>query len=104
MQTRPIQLTDVIYNAANQSFEALVTVHNGDVSRKYPCAINAPISMSYADAAEGLTKQALRRDRSARGPFSQRRSHVPSQRAGRRGFDPVRWLEDMMQTRGNRAA
>lgn len=29
MQTRPIQLTDVTYNAATQCFEALVTVQDG---------------------------------------------------------------------------
>lgn len=104
MQTRPIQLTDVIYNAASQSFEALVTVHSGKMSRKYPCAINAPISMSFEEAAKGLTKQALRRDHAAHAPNSQLRSHVPAQRAGRRGFDPVGWLDTILQPRDTRAA
>ena len=103
MPTRPIQLTNVIYNAANQSFEALVTVHTGDISRRYPCAINAPISMSFEDAAEGLTKQALRRDKEVV-PYSETRTHVPAQRAGRRGFDPIGWLDSIVHTDNTRAA
>ena len=58
MQTRQIQMNDVIYNAAEQCFEALVTVHDGDRSRKYACAINAPMTMSFDQAAKGLTTQA----------------------------------------------
>lgn len=104
MQTRPIQLTEVIYNAANQSFEALVTVHTGEISRQYPCAISAPISMSFEDAAEGLTKQALRRDKQVRAPYSEIRKHVPAQRAGRRGFDPINWLESVVHADSSRAA
>lgn len=104
MQTRPIQLTDVIYNAANQSFEALVTVHDDDISRKYACAINAPISMSFEDAAKGLTKQALRRHKSNGGIYSEVTFPVPAQRAGRRSFDPVRWLESLVHLPGRRAA
>ena len=104
MQTRPIQLTDVIYNAANQSFEALVTVHDGDQSRKYPCAINAPINMSFKDAAEGLKTQALRRHKASRGTYSEIRRHVPQQRAGRPAFDPMRWLESLVHLPGRRAA
>ena len=104
MQTRPIQLTDVIYNAANQSFEALVTVYTGDTSRQYPCAINAPISMSFEDAAKGLAKQALRRSKTAHALHSEIRTHVPAQRAGRRGFDPISWLESVVHTGSSRAA
>lgn len=58
MQT---QMTDVIYNAVTQCFEATVTVHDGAKRVSYPCAINAPITMSYERAAVGLAKQALRR-------------------------------------------
>jgi len=104
MQTRPIQLTDVIYNAANQSFEALVTVHDGELSRKYACAIDAPISMSYEDAAMGLTKQAVRRHKSNRGCYSEVKFPAPAQRAGRRNFDPMRWLESLVHLPGRRAA
>ena len=104
MQTRPTQLTDVIYNAATQSFEALVTVHDGDTSRKYPCAINAPIDMTFEDAAKGLTLQALRRDRARTDTFSRLAPHMPTQRAGRTGFDPKRWLESIVYLPGRRVA
>ncbi len=104
MQTRPIQLTDVIYNAATQSFEALVTIHDGDRFRKYACAIDAPISMTFEDAAHGLTKQALRRHKTRGGMFSEITRHTPSQRAGRPSFDPLRWLESIVHLPGRRAA
>ena len=61
MKTCKIQLKDVIYNAAEQCFEAIVTVHDTGRSFKYACAINAPISTSFSDAALGLAKQANRR-------------------------------------------
>ncbi len=83
MQTVPLQLSDVIYNAASQAFEALVTVHDPRGGRSYACAIDAPISMTFEDAADGLAKQAIRRH--VRGPSDA--AHMPSatppQRAGR---------------------
>lgn len=60
MHTVPLQLSDVIYNAASQSFEALVTVHDASGKQRYACAIDAPIDLAFEDAARGLTKQALR--------------------------------------------
>ena len=61
MQTQAVELNNVIYNAANQSFEALVTVYAKTSSRSFACAINAPIDMTFEDAAQGLSTQALRR-------------------------------------------
>ncbi len=61
MQTVPLQLSDVIYNATNQSFEARVTVHDTSGARSYACAIEAPITMEFEDAAAGLATQAMRR-------------------------------------------
>ncbi|MEL6617764.1 MAG: orotidine 5-phosphate decarboxylase [Pseudomonadota bacterium] len=61
MQTVPLQLSDVIYNAATQAFEALVTVHDPRGGRSYACAIDAPISMTFENAADGLARQAVRR-------------------------------------------
>ncbi len=104
MQTRPIELTNVIYNPANQCFEALVTVHDGDTTRKYPCAINAPIDMSFEDAAKGLSTQALRRHKGAATTYSEIARHVPAQRAGRPAFDPMRLLESLVHLTGRRAA
>lgn len=96
MQTRPIKLTDVIYNAGSQSFEARVSVYDQDGVRHYACAIAAPITMSFEDAAKGLRKQALRRHAKGGGMFAELRQPSPRPRAGRRSFDPVRWLEDLM--------
>jgi len=104
MQTRPIQMTDVTYNAANQCFEALVTVQTGKQQHRYACAIEAPITMSFEDAAKGLTRQALRRHEQKRGLSSEVLRHVPAQRAGRRSFDPLRWLEEVMHMTGRDAA
>tara|TARA_R110002049_G_scaffold117332_7_gene270776 strand:- start:3998 stop:4312 length:315 start_codon:yes stop_codon:yes gene_type:complete len=104
MQTQPIQLTDVIYNAATQSFEALVTVHDADRTQKYMCAINAPITMTFEDAADGLTRQAVRRHRTGHGPSSEILRQKPALRAGRRAFDPLRWLDEIIQLPGRRAA
>ena len=67
MYTIPLQFSDVIYNAANQTFEALVTVHDTSGARRYACAISAPIEMEFEDAAKGLSTQAMRRH--GRGDF-----------------------------------
>ncbi len=61
MYTIPLQFSDVIYNAANQTFEALVTVHDRSGARRYACAISAPIEMEFEEAAKGLSTQAMRR-------------------------------------------
>lgn len=104
MQTRPIRSQDIRYNAATQSFEALVTVRKGDVSRSYACAIAAPITMSFAEAAEGLRIQAMRRMTGRGGLHSTLKRLTPAQRAGRRSFDPIRWLEKLMDRPGRDAA
>ena len=61
MQNQAVELNSVIYNAANQSFEALATVYAETTPSSFACAINAPIDMNFKDAAKGLTTQALRR-------------------------------------------
>ena len=82
MQTVPLQLNDVIYNAANQSFEALVTVHDASGTSRYACAIDAPINMEFEIAAAGLSTQALRRH--GRGHVDSVQMPTPiTQRAGR---------------------
>ncbi len=104
MQTNPIQMSDVFYNAAEQSFEAVVTVHDGDRSRKYACSICAPITLSYKDAATGLSKQALRRHSGRGGLHSEIKRQTPPQRSGRPRFDPKTWLEEVLKLPGLRAA
>lgn len=102
-QTR-IQLNDVIYNAASQSFEALVSISDGTRSKRYACAIDAPINMSFEQATAGLKTQALRKHASGRGLHSQMRRQLPSQRAGRAAFDPRAWLSSLGCTTRSNAA
>jgi hypothetical protein len=90
-----VHISDVIYNASTQCFEALVTVLSGTRTGKYPCAIEAPITMSFEDASDGLMTQALRRHTQRNGLQSQMRNHAPLPRAGRQRFDPRDWLEQL---------
>ncbi|MEL6452306.1 MAG: orotidine 5-phosphate decarboxylase [Pseudomonadota bacterium] len=80
MQTVPLQLTDVIYNPTTQAFEALVTVHETHGARSYACAIDAPITMEFEEAAKGLATQAMRRHTHGRVD----RVHMPAAAAPRR--------------------
>ncbi|MEW9919824.1 orotidine 5-phosphate decarboxylase [Marimonas sp. MJW-29] len=104
MYTCPIQLSDVRYNAATQSFEASVTVHDNSTVRRYACAIDAPITMTFEDAARGLSRQAIRRHQHRGGLFSEVGTYKVRQRAGRRGFDPLRWFEGIVSRPGRTAA
>ncbi len=104
MTLTSVQINDVAYNAATQCFEALVTVRKQDRIYKYPCAIEAPISMSFEQAAEGLQKQALRSHKAGRGMYSQMRRQVAGMRAGRPRFDPRSWLAQLGFGTQDRAA
>ncbi|WP_299562121.1 orotidine 5-phosphate decarboxylase [uncultured Sulfitobacter sp.] len=95
MKQKRIHLNDVIYNAGTQSFEALVTIEGNGKARRYACAIEAPISTSFEDAAKGLKTQAMRQDRKGTGFYSQMRRHAPTLRAGRARFDPRTWLAQL---------
>lgn len=90
-----VQISDVIYNATNQCFEALVTVDSGSRETRYPCAFQGPITMSFEAASAGLTTQALRRHSKGLGLQSQMRKHAPLPRAGRPRFDPRAWLAQL---------
>lgn len=92
MKQSNVQIGPVAYNAATQCFEALVTVYTAGKIRKFPCAIEAPISMSFERAALGLKKQALRRLDDRNGLQSKMRKHAANIRAGRPSFDPRNWL------------
>ncbi|MDG1168167.1 MAG: orotidine 5-phosphate decarboxylase [Sulfitobacter sp.] len=102
MYTCPIQLTDVRYDASSRSFQALVTVHDNSTIRKYACAISAPITMSFHQAAKGLTKQAIRLHQAKGGLYSSATTTPAQHRAGRQRFDPRRWLEGVI-TRPDRS-
>lgn len=95
MKRTKVQIADVVYNASTQCFEALVTVSSDSKTAKYPCAIEAPITMSFEQAARGLEKQALRRHTAGKGMYSQMRQHIASARAGRPRFDPRAWLAQL---------
>ena len=104
MEQVNVQLDDVTYNAATQSFEALVSVERGGTVRTYACAVNAPITMSFEQAAQGLKTQAIRSDKAGHGLYSQMKRHAPGQRAGRAKFDPRRWLAQLGLARRSDAA
>ena len=59
MQTPRTDMADVIYNAAEQSFEATVRVHGTDGVSTYACTVAAPITTSFENAAKALAAQAL---------------------------------------------
>lgn len=103
--TQPkIRISDVLYNAATQCFEAMVTVDTGTHAKKYACEIEAPITMSFEQAAQGLRKQALRRHKTRSGMYSQMRRQVANVRAGRATFDPRQWLAQLGFMPSDRAA
>ena len=104
MEQTKVQITDVVYNAGTQCFEALVTVMSDSKTAKYPCAIEAPITISFEQASHGLEKQALRRHKAGKGMHSQMRHHVANTRAGRPSFDPRAWLAQLGFGPLNRAA
>ena len=89
MQTPRTELTGVIYNAAEQAFEAKVTVHDAKGTASYACAIEAPISLSFEDAAEGLARQALRKHGMPRGLRSWM-AHEPITRVIKRRSERLR--------------
>ncbi|MEL7100304.1 MAG: orotidine 5-phosphate decarboxylase [Pseudomonadota bacterium] len=95
MTNPSIQLSEVVYNAATQSFEARATVYAPEGARVYACAIDAPITMTFADAASGLSKQALRRH-TARGGLRARiiapARAVAARARARRRMDPFAML------------
>ena len=103
MYTCPLQLSDVRYNAGTQAFEASVTVHDNAIVRRYACAISAPITMPFEDAARGLAKQAVRRHQQRGGLFSEVGRPVVPYRSGRPGVAPMRWLQSLVN-RPERAA
>lgn len=104
MYTCPIQLSDVRYNAATQNFEASVTVHDNATVRRYACAIPAPISMSFTEAAEGLTRQAVRRHQQRGGLFSEVGRASGTLRSDRSSRAPMRWLQQLIRTPRQNAA
>lgn len=104
MFTSPVQLTDVIYNAANQTFEATVTIYDQGTAKRYACSITAPITTSFADAAKGLKTKALRLHAKSTGLASTLLPTPARAPAKRRPFNPTNWLHSLLKNRNPRAA
>lgn len=104
MSNERIKMDGVRYNAATQSFEATVTVFGDEGRRSYACAIPAPITMSFADAADGLARQAKRRYDGRGGLFTRPVPRHPAIRSGRRRFSPSEWLREVIGRSGQSAA
>ncbi len=104
MQTSKVKISDVIYNAATSSFEALVTVYGEHMPRKYACSIDAPIALPFEEAAAGLKRQALRRHKAETGMFSVISPNRPAPRAGRAPRTLSTWIKSLPTLRDDRAA
>ena len=104
MPSSQIHLSQVIYNAATRSFEGKATIREGGQTYSYACEIQAPITMTFEDAAKGLSTQAMRRHNGRGGLRSTTQMQLSHARAGRPRFDPVRWLEMLINRPDTNAA
>ena len=89
------RLSQVIYNAATQTFDALATVTTQTGTKTFPCSIEAPITMSFERAATGLKTKALRTSAKGNSIYSQTRHRMAAVRAGRPRFEPRVWLAQL---------
>lgn len=64
MLRQKIEMSDVIYNAAEQAFEARVTIQSDAVHVRYACSLRAPITTSFEEAARRLRNNAIHQARS----------------------------------------
>lgn len=85
------RVSDVIYNAATQSFEATVTLFENNAGVKYACSVPAPITMSFQDATRRLIAQARRQQKT---PVGLRARMLPPHSDPRNApqFSPVQVL------------
>lgn len=72
MQTNPISYDHIRYNAAEQLFEARVTVHSAKGARIYACSVPGDLLTPFETAAIALRHAALHQHRAAPGLFSAR--------------------------------
>ena len=83
-----VELSNVTYNAANQSFEARATLHDMGIRHSYACMIEGPITMGFDDAAGKLSRQAFKIHRLA-GRMRSRGQHPQVQRLLSSITDPM---------------
>lgn len=57
------RMTDVIYNGAEQAFEAVVRFETADGPHHYGCRFHAPLSTDATTAKSGLLREARRQAR-----------------------------------------
>ena len=72
MQTNPISYDHIRYNAAEQLFEASVTVHATEGARVYACSVPGDLLTPLETAADALRDAALNKHWEAPGLFSVR--------------------------------
>lgn len=78
MQTNPINHDQIHYNAADQLFEARVTVHAPEGSRTYACSVPGDLATPLHSAATALRDAALHRHVTAPGLYSAQASLTPA--------------------------
>lgn len=96
--TMQAELSDVIYNAADQAFEAVVTIQSTSGPLRYAASFPAPITTDFDAASEGLIERANRMHRLNRGMRAAARKVVlPAQWRPRNGRPaPSRWIESLL--------
>lgn len=57
------QISDVVYNPAEQAFEARVTFHTSDGRATYGARFHAPLDTEFDKAAQGILADARRQSR-----------------------------------------
>jgi len=83
------EVTNLQYNAATQSFEALVLVHTLSGPVTYAASAYGPMDTDYKDISKTLTKQALTRHGTAKAGM---RSRISSGTSVRQENDKIKDL------------
>lgn len=95
MSSYQTEVQNLSYNAATQSFEALVVFHEGHETRKVPISAPLPITAEFKDVSDILVKRAKAHRAKGRAKLM---SRSPTQKAGRLVHlnDMIRQLKDTM--------
>ncbi|MEM7473320.1 MAG: hypothetical protein AAF340_18385 [Pseudomonadota bacterium] len=102
MSSYKTEVQNIRYNAATGSFEALVVMHEGAETLKFPTAIELPISSDFAFVSHKLVALAKKRRKENAGQLVSRtlRGQARFAHLG----DLARQLTDSMRLTGRRAA
>ena len=66
MTTDKLRISEIRYNPERAGFEALVTVHDGRQTFRYPAFVAAPLHAEYGLLMHGLSERALAAHRAGR--------------------------------------